>query len=318
MLAGSNAVEYGKDIPSSSHFFAVKDTCATCHMQEVARSEFGFNEVGGHTFKPAAHLMDENGAEVDVNLTSACANCHGPIESHNIVREDFDGDGVREGVKDEVHGLMHDLAMMLPPLGEPTVEVTAEYTPAQLKAAYNYLFVEDDGSHGIHNARYATGILKASIQDLGGGGTPAGGDSDADGLLDSWEMENFGNLTSQSGAGDPDGDGLSNALEMAVMTNPNLSDTDADGFDDFAELHLGYDPLNAGENPQLGRTEIYRAAEMVFFTEVGKQYQIQAIDKLGIGGWINVGDPIDGGGLIQQFISTRMTEKMFYRVVEVE
>jgi hypothetical protein len=318
MLAGSNAVEYGKEIPSSSHFFAVKDSCATCHMQEVARGELGFNQVGGHTFKPAAHVMDENGAEVEVDLTSACANCHGPIDSHNIVREDFDGDGVREGVQDEVEGLMHKLAMMLPPLNEPTVEVVETYTPAQLKAAYNYLFVEEDGSHGVHNARYATGLLKASIEDLGGGGTPVGADSDADGLLDAWEIQYFGNITSQSGAGDPDGDGLSNTLEASVMTNPTLADSDGDGFDDFAELHLGYDPLNDQNNPELGRTEIYRAAEMVFLTEPGKMYQIQAIDKLGVGGWTNVGEPIEGGGMVQQFISTRITEKMFYRVVEAE
>lgn len=317
MLAGANAVEYGKDIPSSSHFFAVKDTCVTCHMGEVARGQPGFNQVGGHTFKPTNLVMGDDGVETHVEVTSSCTNCHGPIDTFNLVRDDFDGDGMREGIMDEVDGLLHNLALMLPPMGEPVVQVTADYTPGQLKAAFNYMFVENDGSHGIHNARYATGILKASIEDLEGGGT-SGGDSDGDGLPDDWEIMHFGNITSNDGSGDADGDGLNNRLEFLVRTNPVLADSDSDGFDDFAELHLGYDPLNRDNNPEVGRTEIYRAAEMVFLTEPGRMYQIQAIDKLGTGGWVNVGDPIEGGGLVQQFISTRMTEKMFYRVVEVE
>ena len=44
-------------------------------------------------------------------------------------------------------------------------------------------------------------------------------DSDGDGLLDSWETSNFGNLI-QTAAGDPDGDGLSNSTEFTNSTNP--------------------------------------------------------------------------------------------------
>ena len=39
-------------------------------------------------------------------------------------------------------------------------------TRAQLKAAYNYQFVLEDGSFGIHNTQYAVGLLKSSIADL--------------------------------------------------------------------------------------------------------------------------------------------------------
>src|SRR5262249_47880963 len=48
-------------------------------------------------------------------------------------------------------------------------------------------------------------------------------DSDGDGLPDSWEIANFGNLTSQRAAGDPDGDGVSNLDEFLDGTNPNSS-----------------------------------------------------------------------------------------------
>jgi MYXO-CTERM domain-containing protein len=48
-------------------------------------------------------------------------------------------------------------------------------------------------------------------------------DSDADGLPDTWEQANFGNL-SQTPTGDPDADGLNNAAELAGVTDPNLFD----------------------------------------------------------------------------------------------
>ncbi len=44
-------------------------------------------------------------------------------------------------------------------------------------------------------------------------------DNDGDGMLDSWETSNFGNLA-QTASGDPDGDGLSNLAEFSNSTNP--------------------------------------------------------------------------------------------------
>ena len=62
---------------------------------------------------------------------------------------------------------------------------------------------------------------------------------------------------------------------------------------------------------------IYTAAEVVFPTEVGMQYQIQATSSLG-GGWVDVGDPIPGTGSDYSYLtSTRVTAKEFYRVVTI-
>ena len=44
-------------------------------------------------------------------------------------------------------------------------------------------------------------------------------DTDADGLLDTWETTNFGNLA-QTATADPDGDGLTNLTEFTNSTNP--------------------------------------------------------------------------------------------------
>ena len=46
------------------------------------------------------------------------------------------------------------------------------------------------------------------------------GDTDSDGLPDSWEIAYFGNITSQNASWDADGDGLTNLQEYRNGTNP--------------------------------------------------------------------------------------------------
>jgi 3-phytase len=50
-------------------------------------------------------------------------------------------------------------------------------------------------------------------------GAPSSGDSDGDGLPDSWEERYFGDLD-ENGAGDPDGDGFTNLEEYAAGSDP--------------------------------------------------------------------------------------------------
>lgn len=79
-------------------------------------------------------------------------------------------------------------------------------------------------------------------------GTPeSGDDADGDGLPDSWEIDNFGDTTSQNGTGDPDGDNLTNKEEYELGTDPNLADTDGDGFNDGDEVAAGTDPLDPSD-----------------------------------------------------------------------
>ncbi len=51
--------------------------------------------------------------------------------------------------------------------------------------------------------------------------------------------------------GDDDADGLTNALEAVWGTNPNLSDTDGDGFKDGEEVAANHNPTIAGPNDLL-------------------------------------------------------------------
>jgi hypothetical protein len=82
---------------------------------------------------------------------------------------------------------------------------------------------------------------------------PLPGDTDADGLADTWEMEKAGNLTDLNGlktgpgpgadSGDFDADGLTDAQEYSLSRitfpslHPKTADSDGDGVNDGAELN---------------------------------------------------------------------------------
>ncbi|MEM7146866.1 MAG: LamG-like jellyroll fold domain-containing protein [Verrucomicrobiota bacterium] len=91
-------------------------------------------------------------------------------------------------------------------------------------------------------ARLAQGETPIEIESEGGDGGVDPNDTDADGLLDSWENANFGDLT-KAADGDEDGDEASNATEFAANTDPNKPDSDEDGLNDGMEITMGSDPL---------------------------------------------------------------------------
>ncbi len=166
MLEGTNGVTYGKFIPSSAHAFVAKDTCVACHMQATATTDAAFLKAGGHTFRTS---FTPAGSDTPVELVGACQKCHGPeVATFNFPLMDYNDDGKIEGIQTEVQGLLDQLSTMLPPVGQPKASLTIDntWTQPQLKAAYNWLFVNNDGSKGVHNTAYAVGLLKGSIDDL--------------------------------------------------------------------------------------------------------------------------------------------------------
>ncbi len=313
MMAGENAVEYGQDMPSSKHLTVVEESCAECHMQEIPAGlpAYAAGKVGGHSFA----LAYEDGTNAPIYLVDACSSCHGEIEDFNFGGEDYDLDGVVEGVQEEIEGLLHDLAMLLPPVGDPEIGLhtsTDGYDTLPIKrGVYNYLFVEEDGSHGVHNPKYAAAILRASIEDLKGGI-----DIDHDGLVDAWEIANFGDLTSQSGMGDYDGDGLTNDQEENLGTDPLLVDSDGDGISDLAEVQGGSNPLDIDSVPTSDMV-ILPAAEVGYLPQgTGTVVRIQSTDALG-GGWQDLGPAqTNTGSMVYGLDSLRGTTNRFYRAIE--
>jgi hypothetical protein len=88
-----------------------------------------------------------------------------------------------------------------------------------------------------------TGAVVVTVNGLASNGqifTVGVADSDGDGLLDSWELQYFGNLN-QTAGGDPDGDGLTNLTEFQQGRNP----TKGSVFDNrsFVNLKIFTPPL---------------------------------------------------------------------------
>ena len=74
-------------------------------------------------------------------------------------------------------------------------------------------------------------------------------DGDGDGLLDAWETEHFGDLTTASPLDDLDNDQLINLFESREDTDPNNEDTDSDGVIDSTEVAFGSDATDAAAKP---------------------------------------------------------------------
>jgi hypothetical protein len=140
----------------------VSNSCKTCHLN---MAEFdGTTAVTGHTFLPTV---------------AACENCHGVISDFDDIMalEDFDGDGNVEGIQSEVGGLLHLLEEALVANGLDTTGTdilgalgdTLTSTLIQREAGWNYAFIEEDKSHGIHNPDYAVQLLQQSYMHLTGG-----------------------------------------------------------------------------------------------------------------------------------------------------
>jgi hypothetical protein len=123
-------------------------------------------------------------------------------------------------------------------------------------------------------------------------------DSDADGLLDSWEISNFGeNLNNQHASGDPDGDGVVNFIEMKLGSNPNSTASNG--------LPV---PSVSGLTPT-GFT-------ITFPTVSGLNYQVVGTENLTETSWPNIGNSITGDGQPKSVTDSSATNspRKFYKV----
>ncbi|HEV2394306.1 MAG TPA: hypothetical protein VG146_18300 [Verrucomicrobiae bacterium] len=304
MLEGANGFTYGKAIPSSAHRDAVTNACVTCHMQTVASTDPTFLHAGGHTFLPAWDTATNS-----TDLTAACQGCHGTTitTTFDFPLQDYNGDGVIEGVQTEIQHLLDQLSTYLPPVGQvkSSLAIDSTWTRPQLEASYNWQFVKNDGSLGIHNTAYAAGLLKASIANLTGVSQPGG-------LPDAWVIQYFGSTTNLNALPNatPAGDGVPNWLKYALGLDPTKPGITIPGGVVWANGNSLINPIG-GTNA----VQIYTAAEVAFNTEAGKTYQIQSISSLSEG-WQDVGAPIAGTGQAISYVTpTRQNVQQFYRVL---
>lgn len=157
-IIGSNGYEYaGYTYEITEHRSATDDACVDCHKNRATSN----NVVGGHSFNMRGIIRDEGGVETEILNTAACADCHGDLD-------DFD----LNGVQSEVDSLVTELETLLEAAGlwengHPMAGVTT--TADSAGAVWNLRMIEDDRSHGVHNADYMRGLLQSSIEFLQGG-----------------------------------------------------------------------------------------------------------------------------------------------------
>jgi hypothetical protein len=312
MLEGVNAITYGLAIPSSAHRLTVTNSCVGCHMQTIASTDPGFLLSGGHTFE-MSYMVGTN----KVDQVGVCNQCHGGITNFNFPVEDYANVGTILGVQTNVQILMDQLSMLLPNkngiitnVAQSSLSTTTNWTTLQLEAAYNWQFVKEDGSLGVHNAPFATGLLKASIATL----TPL---YETVSQPSAWDMEYFGSVTSSNASpdADPAGDGVPNWLKYALGLNPNVPDkglvVSSNGVV-YANGNL------LGGNTPTNALVISTAADISFDTVDGRTYQIQEVTALS-GGWQNIGSPIvatnAGTNSVSYLTPTAGNLQQFFRVV---
>ncbi|MBK7073894.1 MAG: PKD domain-containing protein [Myxococcales bacterium] len=107
----------------------------------------------------------------------------------------------------------HTCTAPVAPAGSALTGCTLDWTPnfAQAigaAAPVRLCVTDDDGGQTCQNYTIAVNFV----------------DSDGDGLPDSWEISNFGDITSQDQFGDPDADGMNNLQEFTNVTDPNVYD----------------------------------------------------------------------------------------------
>ncbi len=167
MIAGAAGYQFADFTYHNSPHRAVlhdADGCVACHMAAPVG-----DSAGGHSMS----MVDAEAAD----FVTGCnvADCHdGGIEQFDFFVEDFDQDGDNEGVQTELAGLFDQLQAQLLALGYITADgnvnassdTPLELTADEAGALFNYQYVKEDRSWGIHNTRYAVDLLNSALAHL--------------------------------------------------------------------------------------------------------------------------------------------------------
>ncbi|MGE5402901.1 MAG: T9SS type A sorting domain-containing protein [Ignavibacteriales bacterium] len=172
MFLGANAYEYNLKVTGQGTHQSLPNACVTCHMAAIP-------DTTANPGRESWHLMamtDDKGND----RTYVCKPCHPTVTtSFEDVKasSDYDGDGKIEGTQAEIQGLLDKLKTILPKDSTGEVVTMAADSqkvksdpkyPKNLGPIWDYYFVKNDRSLGVHNAKYAVAILQASLGVLTG------------------------------------------------------------------------------------------------------------------------------------------------------
>jgi hypothetical protein len=186
MLFGTSAYEfndaYKVSISGLETHADLEASCATCHMAKPTAAK-GYSLLGYHTYNMSGSINSVDTA-IKAENTTGCKPCHGEIKEFKeiLALNDYDGDGVIEGVTEEVKGMIKNIedkvfiAKWGLTKGTKNAETgiqswttsTQQYKDAladstKAKIFFNYNYVQYDRSNGVHNTKYTIHLLSRTM-----------------------------------------------------------------------------------------------------------------------------------------------------------
>jgi hypothetical protein len=156
MLSGNGGHEFeGYSYGNSPHTSVVDNGCIECHMADPYGAV-----AGGHSMNL---IFEYHGHDEDLVEGCNIDDCH---DSSPL--EDFD----RDDIQTDMLALMDELRTELLArdlIDEDDYVVVDEevtQTEAEAGAIFNFRFVLEDRSNGIHNGDYATDLLQSALDEL--------------------------------------------------------------------------------------------------------------------------------------------------------
>lgn len=142
-------LDFGTPYQNSAHKNLVQDACVTCHMATAIATS-----AGGHTFRVS-------------NETTGAINTAGCVQCHTVPA---DLTAAITNTQTEISTLLEELRTKLIDRGllndATDLAIPGTFEGHELGAFYNYKYVEEDQSLGIHNYKYAKALLLNSIAAL--------------------------------------------------------------------------------------------------------------------------------------------------------
>jgi len=159
---------------TNSAHSAIEERCAVCHMAPSPDFDPTYgskdtlsDKLGGHTFAIHWDGGDPNDEAKHMINDTGCKSCHDGLEfgpvSLTMVHES------QHAIKTLLDTLKNYLPLRSPTQSNPGLPKFPQdntLTPIQKAAAYNWWFVNNDGSFGVHNHAYATQLLQSSLEQV--------------------------------------------------------------------------------------------------------------------------------------------------------
>lgn len=184
MLLGAGAYEFpGKSYSKSPHALLPEATCVTCHMTQPKQRYALMPTIGGHSFRIGGEVHEAPKLNNAGCLTSGCHSEMKQAAGKDVfdrTAADYDGDGKVETIQEEVQGLLERIINkqgtgLLQTMKDPLYDAKGvfirnktQYPVEVVGALFNWKFVKEDGSRGMHNTKYAVQLLTDSIKALDG------------------------------------------------------------------------------------------------------------------------------------------------------